>query len=71
MVEGIDIGDAKGTVLKYLRRMPIDPITGESEWGTRSTRDKPGALFTDGVNIFDVYSKSDKKGLNGIPYAEW
>ena len=48
-----------------------DPITGEREWGTRSSRDGPDALFTDGINIFDVHSKSDKVGLNGVPYAEW
>jgi general secretion pathway protein G len=71
LVEGIDIGDAAGTKIKYLRRIPRDPITGEREWGTRSSRDGPDALFTDGLNIFDVYSLSDKVGLDGVPYAEW
>ena len=54
-----------------LRRLPVDPITGEAEWGTRSSRDRPDSLFSDGINIFDVYSTSDKKGLNGVPYNEW
>lgn len=71
LVEGVDIGDAARTRLKYLRRLPRDPITGEAEWATRSTRDRPDSLFTDGINIFDVYSKSDKIGLNGVPYSEW
>ena len=71
LVEGVDIGDAAGTTLKYLRRIPMDPITGEFEWETRSSRDGPDALFTDGINIFDVYSSSDKVGLNDVPYSEW
>lgn len=71
LYEGIDIGDAAGTKIKYLRRLPRDPMTGTTEWGTRSSRDAPDALFSDGINIFDVYSKSDKIGLNGVPYREW
>jgi general secretion pathway protein G len=71
LVEGIEIGDAAGTRIKYLRRIPRDPITGDTEWGTRSSRDRPDSMFSDGVNIFDVYSLSDKVGLNGVPYSEW
>ena len=71
LVEGVDTGQASDVRLKYLRRLPIDPITGKKEWATRSSRDRPDSLFTDGVNIFDVYSKSTKKGLNGVPYSEW
>jgi general secretion pathway protein G len=71
LVEGVDIGDARGTRLKYLRRLPLDPMTGEREWGTRSSRDQPDSLFSDGINIFDVHTMSDKVGLNGVPYQEW
>jgi general secretion pathway protein G len=71
LVEGVDIGDATGTKIKYLRRIPRDPITGEREWGTRSTRDEPKALFSDGINIFDVHSLSDKTALDGTKYREW
>ena len=71
LVEGVEIGDAAGTRIKYLRRLPRDPITGDTEWGTRSSRDRPDSMFSDGINIFDVYSMSDKVGLNGIPYSEW
>jgi len=71
LVEGVDIGDAAGTTIKYLRRVPVDPMTGKREWGTRSTRDRPDALFSDGINIFDVYTKSDKVGLDGTRYQEW
>jgi general secretion pathway protein G len=71
LVEGVEIGDAAGTRIKYLRRMPKDPITRTTEWGTRSTRDGPDSLFTDGINVFDIHSTSEKIGLNGIPYTEW
>ena len=71
LVEGVDIGDASGTTLKYMRRIPMDPITREYEWGTRSSRDGPEALFTDHVNIFDVYSMSDKTALDGTKYRDW
>jgi general secretion pathway protein G len=71
LVEGVEIGDAAGTRVKYLRRLPVDPITGEREWGTRSSRDRPDALFSDGLNIFDVYSLSDKKALDDTYYREW
>jgi len=71
LVEGVDTGQAAEVRLKYLRRLPVDPITGKREWGTRSSRDRPDSLFTDGINIFDVYSKSRKVGLNGVRYAEW
>ena len=46
-------------------------MTGSDEWGTRSTRDGPDSLFTDGINIFDVHTLSEKVGLNGVPYNEW
>jgi len=71
LVEGVDIGDAAGTTLKYLRRIPVDPLTGDTDWGTRSSRDQPDSLFSDGINIFDVFTKSEKVGLNGVPYREW
>lgn len=71
LYEGVDIGDAAGTEIKYLRRMPIDPMTGTDEWGTRSSRDEPGSLFSDGINIMDVYSLSEAVGLNDVPYSEW
>lgn len=71
LVEGVDIGDAAGTRIKYLRRIPKDPMTGEREWATRSSRDQPGSLFTDRINVFDVHSQSGAVALDGTPYAEW
>jgi general secretion pathway protein G len=57
--------------VKYLRRLPRDPITGSQEWATRSSRDRPDALFSDGINIFDVRSTSDAIALDGTKYSEW
>ena len=71
LYEGVDIGDAAGTTIKYLRRLPLDPITGLTEWDTRSSRDDPESLFSDGINIFDVRSTSDKVGLDGTRYNTW
>jgi general secretion pathway protein G len=71
LIEGVDIGDQAGTKIKYLRRLPRDPITGKREWRTRSSRDRPDALVTDGINIFDVHSKSDAVALDGTRYSEW
>lgn len=71
LYEGFDIGDAKGTKLKFLRRLPRDPITGKAEWATKSSRDRPEAHFSDGINIFDVHSKSDAIALDGTRYADW
>jgi len=71
LYEGLDVGDAAGTKVKYLRRLPRDPMTGKAEWDTRSSQDGPDALFTDGINVFDVRSTSERVGLNGVPYNEW
>jgi general secretion pathway protein G len=71
LYEGVDIGDVAGTKIKYLRRLPLDPMTGDTEWTTRSTRDDPKSLFSDGVNIFDVRSSSEKIGLDGTRYNTW
>ena len=71
LYKGYDIGDLAGTKIKYLRRLPLDPITGTPDWMLRSSRDKPGSYGTDGINIFDVHSKSKAIGLDGTPYAQW
>jgi general secretion pathway protein G len=71
LYEGFDIGDAVGTKLKYLRRLPKDPITGKADWVPRSSREKPGSFATDGMNIFDVRSNSKAIALDGTRYADW
>jgi general secretion pathway protein G len=72
LVEGVTAAnDATGRKLKYLRRIPIDPMTNGTEWGLRSYQDKPDSTSWGGQNVFDVYTKSDGTGLDGTKYREW
>jgi general secretion pathway protein G len=71
LYQGFDIGDAAGTKMKYLRRLPLDPLTGKADWALRSSKDRPGSFATDGLNIFDVHTKSKAVALDGTPYAKW
>src|SRR3984893_5848412 len=57
--------------IKYLRRIPKDPMTNSYDWGLRSTRDDPKGQAWGGQNVFDVYTKSTNKGRDGTPYSEW
>ena len=72
LVDGVNAaGDASGRKLKFLRRVPIDPMTGKPEWGMRSYQDKPDTTTWGGQNVFDVYSKSEGAGLDGTKYRDW
>jgi general secretion pathway protein G len=62
---------AGGKKFKFLRRIPVDPMTGTAEWGLRCYQDDPDSTSWCGENVWDVYSKSEETGLNGIPYKEW
>jgi general secretion pathway protein G len=63
--------DATGVKLKFLRRIPMDPITHSTDWGLRSYQDKPDSTSWGGSNVFDVYTKSDGKALDGTKYKDW
>ena len=71
LVEGVEIAGQIDRKLKLLRRIPVDPMTGEAEWGMRSFQDEPDSDSWGGENVFDVYSLSEGVGLNGVPYREW
>jgi general secretion pathway protein G len=72
LVEGVTAAnDATGRKLKYLRRIPIDPMTHTSEWGMRSYQDKPDATSWGGQNVFDVFTKFDGTALDGSKYRDW
>jgi general secretion pathway protein G len=71
LVEGVEIAGQVDRKLKLLRRIPVDPMTGEAEWGMRSFQDEPDSTSWGGENVFDVYSESSGVGLNGVPYREW
>jgi general secretion pathway protein G len=74
LVEGFipaNVVGTSGARVRFLRRIPIDPITGKDEWGLRSYKDKPDSTSWGGEDVFDVYSKSDSTALNGTKYRDW
>jgi general secretion pathway protein G len=68
LVNGVDI---HGRKVRFLRRIPVDPMTGHSEWGLHSMQDDPKADSFGGQNVFDVYSKSPATALDGTKYSTW
>ena len=68
LVKGVDIGGKK---TRFLRRIPIDPMTRSTEWGLRSMQDDPDSDSWGGQNVFDVYTKSEGEGLDGTKYKDW
>ena len=72
LVDGVTAAnDATGRKLKFLRRIPVDPMTRGTEWGMRSYQDKPDATRWGGQNVFDVYTTFDGKALDGTKYRDW
>src|SRR5579864_1759984 len=69
LVNGVEI--AGGKKLRFLRRIPVDPMTGNTDWGLRSMQDDPQSDSWGGQNVFDVYTKSNGVGLNGTKYKDW
>ena len=70
LVEGIHPPNTTRTV-RFLRRLPIDPITGKTEWGIRSMYNEKDDTSWDGKHVWDVYSKSEGTALNGTKYKDW
>ena len=71
LVEGVQTNDAAGTKLKFLRRIPRDPMTKGFDWGIRSMKDDPKSQSWSGDNVFDIHTKSYERARDGTPYAEW
>jgi general secretion pathway protein G len=72
LVEGVSVAnDASGRKLKFLRRVPIDPMTNSSEWGMRAYGDKPDSTSWGGGNVYDVYTKAEGTALDGTKYRDW
>jgi general secretion pathway protein G len=72
LVEGVRAaGDATDRKLKFLRRIPIDPMTRSKEWGMRSYQDRPDSRTWGGQNVFDVFTTSDGTALDGTKYKDW
>jgi general secretion pathway protein G len=72
LVEGVSVvGDASGRKLKFLRRIPIDPMTRGTEWSMRSYQDAPDATTWGGQSVYDVSTKSTGTALDGTKYKDW
>jgi general secretion pathway protein G len=57
--------------MRFLRRIPVDPMTGTKEWGMRAMQDEPDSTSWGGQNVFDVFTKSTDKASDGTPYSDW
>jgi general secretion pathway protein G len=68
LVNGVEVQTKK---VRFLRHIPIDPMTGKAEWGLRSMQDDPNSTSYGGQSVFDVYSKSTDTALDGTKYADW
>jgi general secretion pathway protein G len=68
LVKGVDV---QGKKVRFLRRIPVDPMTGKAEWNLRSMQDEPNSDSWGGQNVFDVGSKSQATSLDGTKYSDW
>ncbi|MGA8617445.1 MAG: type II secretion system protein [Candidatus Sulfotelmatobacter sp.] len=68
LVKGVDV---QGKKVRFLRKIPVDPMTGTAEWGLRSMQDDPDSDSWGGQNVFDVYTKSQGTGLDDTKYKDW
>lgn len=71
LVEGVDVVGQIDTRVRFLRRIPVDPMTGDGEWGLRAYQDEWDSDSWGGGNVYDVYSQSEGMGLNGVEYRLW
>ncbi len=68
LVKGVDMSGKK---VRFLRHIPMDPMTHTTEWGLRSMQDDPASESWGGQSVFDVYTKSQGTGLDGTKYSDW
>ena len=71
LVKPIQIGAGSDRKVRFLRRIPVDPMTGRAEWNLQSVQDDPDSTSWGGNNVFDVHSKSQGTALDGTKYADW
>jgi len=71
LVKGVKLGAGDDKKIRFLRRIPADPMTGHADWGLRCISDDPDSTSWCGKNIFDVYSKSTGTASDGTRYSDW
>jgi len=71
LVEGVDLVGQVKKKHRWLRKIPMDPMTRDSDWGKRSYQDEPNSHSWGGQNVYDVFSTSDGTGLDGTKYRDW
>ncbi len=71
LVEGVELKSEPGRKVKLLRRIPKDPMIADGAWGLRSHEDAPDSTSWGGEDVFDVYSRSEERAIDGTSYGDW
>ncbi|WP_026853304.1 type II secretion system protein [Geothrix fermentans] len=71
LVEGVPAAGSLNKKVRFLRRIPVDPFTGKTDWGLRNSNDDANSSSWGGGHVYDVYSLAPGTGMNGIPYRDW
>lgn len=71
LVEGVRVIGTVNRKIRFLRKIPVDPMTGKAEWGLRSVQDDPDSTTWGGQNVYDVYSLSEGTAIDGTKYKDW
>lgn len=71
LVDGVQLAGAPDRHVRFLRRIPIDPMTGRADWGMRAVQDDPDTMSWGGQDVFDVYSRSTATAMDGSRYSDW
>jgi general secretion pathway protein G len=71
LVKGVNVGASGDKKIRFLRKIPVDPMTGQADWGMRAVQDDFDSHSWGGKNVFDVYSKSQATATDGSKYSDW